>query len=89
MSSQAWRDRAACRGVNISVFFPEIPQGDSSTWHWRQARTYCEGCTVKADCLAFVLPFEAEAGRRNGMWAGMTPKERDAHTAQPLTLRLR
>lgn len=89
MSSQAWRDRAACRGVNISVFYPEIPQGDSSTWHWRQARTYCEGCTVKADCLAFVLPFEAEAGRRNGMWAGMTPKERDAHIAHPLTLRLR
>lgn len=44
---------------------------------------------MKADCLAFVLPFEAEAGRRNGMWAGMTPRERDIHTAHPLTIRLR
>lgn len=87
--SQAWRDRAACKGVPIGVFFPEIPQGDSSSHWWRKARTYCEGCTVKADCLAFVLPFEAEAGRRNGMWAGMTPRERDIHTAHPLTIRLR
>jgi WhiB family redox-sensing transcriptional regulator len=89
MSRHAWRDRAACRGVPIEVFFPEIPPGDQSTRWWRQARQYCEGCPVKLDCLNSELPHEEATGRRNGMWGGLTPKEREQYVNRPQPFRFR
>lgn len=76
MTGDGWADRAACKGVDTAVFFPEIPYGDTRKHYWHRARTYCETCPVRADCLAFCLPFERAAGRRDGMWGGLTPQER-------------
>jgi WhiB family redox-sensing transcriptional regulator len=78
MTRDGWADKAACRGVPSSVFFPEIPSGDCRDIWWRQARAYCAVCPVRAECLAFCLPFEKQAGRRDGMWGGLTPAERSA-----------
>ena len=76
----SWETKAACRGVNDSaVFFPEIPSGDVRDHYWRKARAYCAVCPVRQECLSFVLPFEKAAGRRDGMWGGMTPRERDQY----------
>lgn len=80
MSDGEWKQSAACRGVDTAaVFYPEIPSGDVRDFYWRKARAYCGVCRVRADCLAYVLPFERAAGRRDGMWGGLTPREREQH----------
>ena len=84
-----WTERAACRGAATEVFFPEIPTGDIRDFYWTQARAYCRSCSVTAECLAFVLPFEKSTGRRDGMWGGFTPRERDQREKRPVVIRLK
>lgn len=43
---------------------------------WDRAREVCGSCTVRADCLAFALRYE-ELEDRWGMYAGLTPNERN------------
>lgn len=78
-----WHDKASCKGAPSAIFFPEIPNGDVRDFYWQPARNYCANCPVIDKCLAFCLPFEAATGRRDGFWAGMTPKQRDQHVKQP------
>ena len=37
----------------------------------------CRACPVTVECLKSELPYEQASGRRNGVWGGLTPKERD------------
>jgi len=79
---------AACRGVPVTVFYPEIGPGASPgqiVRAYATARTYCESCPVKTECLAYCLPFEKETGRRDGMWGGLTPQERARMVRSPRT----
>lgn len=71
-----WFDLAHCKGAPSEIFFPDIPTGDIRDFYWAEARNYCAHCPVKQECLAFVLPFEKATHRRDGFWAGMTPRER-------------
>lgn len=88
MTADGWADRAECRGMPSSVFFPEIPSGDVRDFYWTQARATCARCQVRDECLAFCLPFEKASGRRDGMWGGMTPAERHAlDTGRPVRFR--
>lgn len=64
--SQRWRFRAACRGVNPEVFFPEI--GENAT----EAKAVCAACPVKADCLAHAVSIP----ERHGIFGGLSAKER-------------
>lgn len=75
-----WFDQAACKGVDSSIFFPEIPTGDVRRIHWSQAQKYCDTCPVTRECLAFQLSFEDKTGRREGYWGNMTPKEREQYS---------
>lgn len=64
-----WNDQAACKGVPLSVFFPDDDQTDYSL-----ARQMCTSCPVRKPCLE-----EAQRERTNyGMFGGLTPKERRA-----------
>lgn len=74
-----WQERAACIGTPTNVFFPEIEKGEWRDHVWEPARAICARCPVRAECLAYALPFEETTGRRDGMFGGMTPKERDAY----------
>jgi len=74
-----WTEQAKCTTVSINVFFPEIPSGDIRQHYWLEAKQICATCPVIKECLAFVLPIEKEINRRDGYWAGMTPKERTAY----------
>jgi WhiB family transcriptional regulator, redox-sensing transcriptional regulator len=60
-----WADRAACRGADVDVFFPQGPS--------RAARTYCATCPVRVDCLAFAM---ARPDLR-GIWGGLTAAQRE------------
>lgn len=72
-----WAADAACRGVDPDVFHPV--DGD-----YALARTYCERCPVRADCLAHAL----DHNERDGMWGGVDERARrrmrtTAHMAPP------
>jgi len=73
--SLEWMDNAACTGAPTNIFFPD-KIGDTSTSQWDEARTYCEQCTVRLECLKTVLVHEQESGMRYGMWGGTTPNQR-------------
>jgi WhiB family redox-sensing transcriptional regulator len=66
MRNQAWRQRAACRGVEPDIFYP-VSEDDAE-----EAKAICFGCPVRGPCLEFAL-----ANReRDGVWGGATERER-------------
>ncbi|MFJ4365099.1 WhiB family transcriptional regulator [Streptomyces chartreusis] len=71
-----WRPRAACLGEDTDRWF-EAPGGQYGT-----ARTICDGCPVRVECLYDALTTEP-AGHRYGMWGGLTGTQRSALPALP------
>ena len=73
-----WWDHAACAGSDDpTIFFPEVEKGQNSRYIWERAREYCNVCPVVSQCLEYQMAFEEVAGRRDGMFGGKTPKERE------------
>jgi hypothetical protein len=70
---QDWRDRAACRGKDPALFFPE--DGDSHSAAW--ARVICAGCPVRSECLQFAL----SSPERWGTWGGVSEQDRQGAKA--------
>jgi WhiB family redox-sensing transcriptional regulator len=70
-----WMDRAACQGVDISVFYPEAPPGRTNIPRGigRAAARLCFGCPVQDACLDWALEKE-----RFGTWGGTTEIDRVA-----------
>ncbi len=64
-----WAERAACRRIDISLFFAKDDSGPISP----EAYNACAECPVRAECLdyAFTPPIE-----RWGLWGGMGPQAR-------------
>ena len=63
-----WRDRAACRGTDLAVFFPG--RGRSA----EPARQICARCPVRRPCLEFAL----SQGIVHGIWGGLAERDRRA-----------
>ena len=61
-----WRYRAACRGTDLTVFFPG--RGESA----EPARQICASCPVREPCLDYAL----RHGITNGIWGGLTERGR-------------
>lgn len=61
----SWRTDAACKGIDPDLFFPE--RGEPTA----QIKAVCEGCPVRAECLAFALEDEGP-----GIWGGTSERER-------------
>lgn len=75
-----WFSKAACAGiasVDPTIFFPDLERGQQGAHVWDKARQICNSCAVRQECLEYQMKFEEETGRRDGMWGGLTPKERD------------
>lgn len=76
----SWQDSAACRGEDLSVFFPvasrpagrkpqaELPEPIDP---YADARALCAGCPVMQECLESALATRAE-----GFWGGKDDDER-------------
>lgn len=64
-----WRDQAACRDLDTSLFFPE-----HGTSHHKidQARAVCQSCPVIDDCLNYAL----DNHERFGIWGGLSERQR-------------
>lgn len=64
----AWFKRAACKGMDPDLFFPE--RGDLDAV--RAAKQVCAGCPVTDECLTYALV----TVQRWGIWGGMSEKQR-------------
>ena len=66
-----WQDRAACHGMNTDLWFPEKKDAG-----YQEARSICRTCTEQKACLDYILTIETRHTPRFGMWAALTPDER-------------
>lgn len=66
LHEQTWRDRAACRGLDPSIFHPE--RGESI----ERPKQICASCPVQADCLEYSI----RANEQHGIWAGIARRDR-------------
>lgn len=61
-----WKERAACRDLDTSLFFPES-ESDAD-----EAKLVCATCPVREACLEFALVTR----QHDGIWGGLTETER-------------
>lgn len=68
-----WQHLAACRGER-AAFYPPL-QGESKSERLtreRIAKSICETCTVRDECLDHAIDHD----ERYGIWGGLTDSER-------------
>lgn len=68
-----WKEKAACRGMDTAIFFPE--QGQPNTL----ALAVCKTCPVSQECLNFAL----SNYERYGVWGGKSERKRRAIRKEP------
>ena len=61
-----WQVDALCAQVDPEMFYPE--KGGST----RDAKSICDRCTVRAECLEYALGHD----ERFGIWGGLSERER-------------
>ena len=78
MTTSDWRIRAACRGLDVNIFFPGVGpgggSGNQSAHDTRLAKSICAGCIVRKECLDYALGFSEHY--LLGIWGGKSEKER-------------
>ena len=80
--NEEWKQRAACRGMDIKIFFPDPCETNvNSKLVWVQGKKVCDSCVVRQECVDYQIPFEEKACRRDGLWGGMTPTERGLYVS--------
>jgi WhiB family redox-sensing transcriptional regulator len=57
-----WRELAACKGMNLNMFFP-VAQDCGS---WAEAKEVCARCPVTDECRQYAL----DNGIHDGVWGG-------------------
>lgn len=73
MDRAEWTQRAACRDLDIALFFPKRNDNkDRGDNYAPEARAACAGCPVAAECLMYAL----NNNERHGLWGGKSPKQR-------------
>jgi WhiB family redox-sensing transcriptional regulator len=66
--SATWRKRAACKGVDVEVFYPFTDDDAEAA----EAKAICAECPVRQACLEHALAHR----EREGVWGGTTERER-------------
>lgn len=66
-----WQVYAKCRGTDPDIFFPKSNTGPALA-QIAAAKTICDACVVKADCLDYALTTNQDSG----IWGGITETER-------------
>lgn len=77
-----YQPKGACAqpGIPDDIDFFSIYERDQ-----RRAKTICNICPVKEECLDFALKYKEP----DGIWGGMTYKERLAHHRRQVKMRLK
>ncbi len=69
----SWPDKAACRGLDVQLFFgAEEEQPSERDFREARAKAVCESCPVRRECLDYAL----ENSLRYGIWGGLDEDER-------------
>lgn len=63
---RSWVKRAACRGMDPSLFFPERGENEKVD----KAKEICQSCAVRDECAEYGL-YE-----QKGFWGGTSPMAR-------------
>jgi WhiB family redox-sensing transcriptional regulator len=66
MMNATWKAKGACHGMDPNIFFPE-KEKDSG-----EAIAICRPCPVRPICLEYAIEHRV----KDGVWGGMTDKER-------------
>ncbi|HJQ94637.1 MAG TPA: WhiB family transcriptional regulator [Acidimicrobiia bacterium] len=66
-----WRELAACRDSEPSLFFP-IGSTGPAIEQIAAAKLICAVCSVQEDCLQYAL----ESNQESGVWGGYAEDER-------------
>ena len=70
-----WRERAACRGADLQLFFPNANTITKLNKHEvEKAYSYCERCPVAGYCM-----YEALINDYDGIWARSITRQRNAY----------
>jgi WhiB family transcriptional regulator, redox-sensing transcriptional regulator len=67
-TNQPWHAKAACRGLDASIFYPDPDAEEEAV----PAKAVCDECTVREACLEYALGFR----EKDGVWGGCTERER-------------
>jgi WhiB family transcriptional regulator, redox-sensing transcriptional regulator len=69
----SWQDRAACRGMDVLLFFGPDDQADPEREiREAKAKAVCALCPVRAQCLDYAL----QNSIKYGIWGGLNEEER-------------
>jgi len=69
-----WRKKAACLDMDTDLFFP-LGSSGPALLQIEQAKAICRQCKVTAQCLAWALTTNQQAG----IWGGLSEDERRSH----------
>jgi WhiB family transcriptional regulator, redox-sensing transcriptional regulator len=70
-NNREWREAAACGAVDTDIFFPNGLTGHAID-QTKLAKTLCNDCRVRRQCLEFAL----RTNQDHGVWGGATEEER-------------
>lgn len=74
-----WRPQALCKGKHQDLWYPPL-ESETPEQYYSIAREVCKACPVWEDCQ------EDSWAEKWGMWAGLTPKERQGASDGRTTL---
>jgi WhiB family redox-sensing transcriptional regulator len=69
LKDQPWRAKAACQGLDPTIFYPPTEDSEEEA---AAAKAVCAVCPVQEACLEHALGFR----EREGVWGGCTERER-------------
>lgn len=68
VDGQRWKQDARCKGMDPEVWFPDVGSKIESA----NLKAICNDCPVTAECLDYAM----RAGEREGIWGGLSPRQR-------------
>lgn len=73
IAKELWREKAECKGMSLSLFFPENERQSSlSRKNNKKIKSICQSCSVQTNCLSYAIDNQIEYG----IWGGFTSVER-------------
>lgn len=76
-----WRDRAACAGMDLALWFPNETGNSNAAF---EARKICRACDVQTECLQYAM----DTRQAHGIWGGLSERQRrDLRRSHTITVR--
>lgn len=74
MHDLSWQDHAACRGIGLAIFFPDVERKNSVEYRRQRerAQAMCAQCPVQQHCTVYADGHNVE----HGIYGGETASAR-------------